>query len=256
MSQASPVQAGSRGRSVRSERRPGAVRLTLLNGFELTRGGIPVPLPLAVQRLLAFLALHPQPLLRTYVACNLWPDTTEERAHASLRSALWRLNRCGRLVVGADGPRLRLEPAVAVDLHAARELARQVLAGGCDGGPGVAEASRLYDDLLPDWYEDWVLLEREEFRQLRLRALEALCDRLARDGQVDEALEVGYATLSAEPLRESAHRMLIRIHLAEGNAGEALRQYRLCRRLLGELGLEPSAQMQELLAGMAAAVGA
>ena len=38
-------------------------------------------------------------------------------------------------------------------------------------------------ELLPDWYDDWVLLERERFRQLRLHALDALCDDLTRAGR-------------------------------------------------------------------------
>jgi DNA-binding SARP family transcriptional activator len=54
--------------------------------------------------------------------------------------------------------------------------------------------------------------------------------------------------MAAEPLRESAHRALIRVHLADGNAGEAIRQYRLCRRLLHErLGIEPTDRTKELI---------
>jgi len=250
VSQVSPARAGGRARGAQEEPGLAAVRLTLLDGFELTRDRVAIPLPFALERLLAFLALHGQPLLRTYVACNLWPDTTEDRAHASLRSALWRLNRRGPLVVDADGSRLRLGPAVAVDFHAARDLARRLVAGEGDGA-SVDDAMQLIADLLPDWYDDWVLLEREGFRQLRLRALDALCGNLMRRGRLDDALAVGHAALAAEPLRESAHRTLIRIHLSEGNACEALRQYRLCRRLLGSLGIEPSEQMAELLGGLA-----
>ncbi|HZT16944.1 MAG TPA: BTAD domain-containing putative transcriptional regulator [Gaiellaceae bacterium] len=255
MSQVSPARAGGRGRSARKAPPSHAVRLALLNGFELSRDGVSIPLPFALQRLLAFLALHGQPLLRTYVACNLWPDTTEERAHASLRSALWRLNRRGPLVVDADGARLQLGTAVDVDFRAARDLARRLVAETVDDAT-VENAEQLFDDLLPDWYDDWVLLEREGFRQLRLRALDALCGQLMRRGRLDDALAVGYAALAAEPLRESAHRTLMRIHLNEGNACEALRQYRLCRRLLGELGIEPSRQMGELVDGLVTEAGA
>jgi DNA-binding SARP family transcriptional activator len=51
-----------------------------------------------------------------------------------------------------------------------------------------------------------------------------------------------------EPLRESSHRLLIRIHLTEGNAAEAIRQFELCRRLFREqLGLEPSGRLAQLV---------
>ena len=103
-------------------------------------------------------------------------------------------------------------------------------------------------ELLPDWYDDWVLIERERFRQLRLYALEALCTDLAAVGSYASAVEVGLACVAAEPLRESAHRALIAIHLAEGNRGEAIRQYRLYRTLvLRELGLTPSAELQSMV---------
>jgi DNA-binding SARP family transcriptional activator len=62
-------------------------------------------------------------------------------------------------------------------------------------------------------------------------------------------VEAGLAAVRAEPLRESAHRTLVRAHLAEGNRFEANRQYHNCRRLLqAELGLEPSRGLRELIA--------
>jgi DNA-binding SARP family transcriptional activator len=71
---------------------------------------------------------------------------------------------------------------------------------------------------------------------------------LIQAGRGGEALEAGLISVEGEPLRESAHRALIRVHLAEGNAGEAVRQYRLCERLLREhLGVEPSHLTRELL---------
>ena len=103
-------------------------------------------------------------------------------------------------------------------------------------------------ELLPDWYDDWVVIERERFRQLRVHALERLCERLTSERRFTEAVETGLAAVEGEPLRESAHRVLIHAHLAEGNAAEALRQYGVFRGLLRDrLGLEPSGQMDALV---------
>lgn len=56
------------------------------------------------------------------------------------------------------------------------------------------------------------------------------------------------AAIKGDPLRESSHRALIRIYLAEGNQAEAIHQYRLYRdRLNGQLGLDPSSEMAELV---------
>jgi DNA-binding SARP family transcriptional activator len=94
-----------------------------------------------------------------------------------------------------------------------------------------------------------VLFERERFRQLALHALEARAERLLDVGRPADALEGALEAVRSEPLRESAHRLVIRVHLAEGNGGEALRQFELCRRLLFDrLGLSPSDQLVELVA--------
>jgi DNA-binding SARP family transcriptional activator len=222
-------------------------RLTLLGGFELHCDGEHVALSTSAQRLLAFVALRERPLQRSYVAGSLWLDSPEERAAANLRSALWRLHGCGIELVHSEGTQLSLDPGVVVDLREAEALAHRAL-DRTNGSDLDVEASMLSGDLLPDWYDEWVVFERERFHQLRLRALDALCGRLADAGRLDGALEIGLAAVADDPLRESSHRAVVRVHLADGNIAEALRQYRLCRRLLNEqLGVEPSERMKELM---------
>jgi DNA-binding SARP family transcriptional activator len=223
------------------------VRLTLLNAFALECDGVAVQLPASAQRVLAFVALHEHPVRRPYVAGSLWLDSPEERAYANLRSALWRLRRFGSRLVDAEGSELALGRDVEVDLRECEQLARRAVARE-QRGPEALDVRLFGSDLLPDWYEDWVVIEREHYRQLRLHALDALCEQLTASGRLDEALEAGLAAVAGEPLRESAQRALIRVHLAEGNGGEAVRQYRLYRHLLDEqLGIEPSPLMAELV---------
>jgi DNA-binding SARP family transcriptional activator len=103
-------------------------------------------------------------------------------------------------------------------------------------------------DLLPGWYDDWVLLERERIRQLQLHVLELATHELLRSGRYAAALDLALTALQMEQTRESAHRLVIRVHLAEGNAGEAWRQYERCRDVLArELGVAPSEQLRAML---------
>ncbi|MFC9681484.1 BTAD domain-containing putative transcriptional regulator [Streptomyces sp. NPDC056948] len=103
-------------------------------------------------------------------------------------------------------------------------------------------------DLLPDWDEDWVVLEREWLRRLRLQALDTLAERLTRQGRPALALEAALASIRVEPLREDPHRAVISAHLAEGNVIEALRHYEAFRHLLRtELGTEPSRQFTRMI---------
>jgi DNA-binding SARP family transcriptional activator len=219
--------------------------LRVLNGFELCYRGETVDLPMSSKRVFAFIAMHGRPTLRSYVAGSLWPDASEACAGANLRSSLWRLRQAGPTLIISLGPELRLNSTVSTDLQQGVDIAHRVL----EGSPIAAgdAASLLSEDVLPDWYDEWVIVARERYRQLRLHALEALCDILLDQRRMGEAVEAALCAIAGEPLRESAHRCLIRIHLAEGNRGEALRQYQLyCRLLREELDVDPSPLMEEL----------
>ena len=228
------------------------VRLGLLGGFRLTVDAEDVPLPMNAQRLVCFLALHDQPLLRSFVGGSLWGDSTDLLAGGSLRSALWRLRHATYPVVALTSDHIGLSPSVVIDLREGKALAHRVLDPSQDLD-AVAEVNEefLSVDLLPDWTEDWVLMERESYHQLRLRALEALCRRLTAKGRFGQAVQAGLAAVSGEPLRESARRALIEAHLAERNVAAALREYEAFRQLLhDELGLDPSEDMRALLEGL------
>jgi DNA-binding SARP family transcriptional activator len=229
--------------------RAAARRIGLLRGFELVEDGEPVQLPVSAQRVLAFLALQSRPVQRLYVAGALWLDSSESKANASLRTALWRLGRSAHKLVEATPTHLSLASNVEIDVREAKAVAESVIAGAASAVFHRTSSLTHAGEILPDWYEDWVLIEREHFRQLRLHALEALCEQLTAAGRFAEAAEAGAAAVKAEPLRESAHRALIKAFIAEGNCGEALRQYDQYQGLLGQqLGLEPSHLMEDLVA--------
>lgn len=224
------------------------LRLSLFGGFELRNRGRMVRLPLSAERLVAFLAIQNRPLQRAYVAGSLWPETTDDRAGASLRSSLWRLRRRKLPLVEASATHLRLGEGVWVDVHEVMALIWRVIDSAAHISEVTLATLSAPAELLPGWYEDWVIVERERLRQLRLHALEMLCERLTSRRLFGQAVEAGLAAVRDEPLRESAHRALMKAYLAEGNAGEALRQFQKYRQLLHEeLGLAPSSEMDELV---------
>lgn len=229
------------------------IRLRLLGGFALTVGGQDVPLPPNAQRLLAYLALRRRWTARSEAAAALWPATEPRRAAASLRSVLWRITRTvGRVIVTADTYGLCLNDDVHVDLVEGEHSARRC-AGPPESEPEQVDVDGLSADLLPGWTEEWTVVHRECFRQLRLRALEWLCAHHRHRGRLPQAMDLALTAVSAEPLRESAHRQLVAVHLADGNAAEAVRHYDIYRRMLRrELGLVPSPVMRRLVAPLLA----
>jgi DNA-binding SARP family transcriptional activator len=224
------------------------LRLGLLKGFELSCDDEVVGLPLSTQRLIAFLALRDRSLLRFHVATMLWPDSTEERSVSNLRTALWRIRYEGCPVVQATASHLRLAPSVSVDYHVITARARHLLDPSAECDVDDLDESCFVEDLLSDWYDDWVVIERERFRQLRLYALESAAERLVAAGRHGQAIQAALMAVCDEPLRESAQRALVRAHLACGNQGEAILQYRRYREaLFEELKVAPSPLFERLM---------
>ncbi len=200
---------------------------------------------------MAFLALRKQPVKRRLAAGVLWPDASAEHAHSSLRSTLARLDQAARSALAVTTAQVGISQRIMVDLWESEAIARRLV------GPhesltvhrsAATEVDALSADILPDWYEDWVIVEAEAWHQRRLHALEVLADDLRAEGAFGDAASAAQAAIKADPLRESPRAALIRVHLAEGNVSEALREFAQYRLLLQrELQLEPTPRLQRLL---------
>nr|WP_253945332.1 bacterial transcriptional activator domain-containing protein [Nocardioides sp. zg-DK7169] len=153
-----------------------------------------------------------------------------------------------RSLVLATATQVRLSDDLAVDLWEAEDLARALCADAGADPDALASLHLLEADLLPHWQEDWLLVDQEAHRQRRLHALEHSSRALRETGRFDEALRAALGAVRSEPLRESAHRRVIEVHLAEANHAAALRQYDTYRRQLAdELGLPPSSEIRRLV---------
>lgn len=189
-------------------------------------------LSLPGRRLLAYLALRKLPTVRGSAAAQLWPDVSDDVGRANLRRALWHVPR-GWVVTMGDELVLDAE----CDLEEAHRSAARALAGE---PLSLDEIALLSNDILPGWYEEWVLPEQDAFHMLRVHALEAACRTMVSSGQYGLAVQAGTAAVAAEPLCESAAEALIDAHLAQHNRYQAVQCYRmLAQRLAHELGVEP-----------------
>jgi DNA-binding SARP family transcriptional activator len=221
------------------------VELSLLDTFALRRLGRPLQIAASGERLLALLALHGRPASRRTVAGKLWPDKHDHRAAGNLRSVIWRLPPG---LVEVTSTQVALAASVRCDVVELVSHAQRLIDGTAGSDPVDLGLERYRADLLPTWSQDWIGIERERLRQLRFHALDALAARLIETGRYHDAIAAGLSSVAAEPLRESAHRMVIDAHLAEGNRSEALRHYDRFRELLAdELGVEPSPQLSGLI---------
>jgi DNA-binding SARP family transcriptional activator len=230
----------------------GRPQVTVQGGFGVQTGeGAPVIVVGEGRRLLALLALAGGSLPRALVAGTLWPDVNEQRSHSSLRSALARMPTAARGLLDVTPLEVGLGSEVVVDIRLSRALAHRLLDGRPSRGDLTSAAVRmLSSDLLPGLYHSWLLFQAEDWRQLRMHALESLADYLVTAGRFGIAAAAALAAVQADPLRESGHAALIRVYLAEGNQSDALRQFERYRTLLRtELGLEPTERLTGLMTG-------
>src|SRR5215213_5173864 len=133
--------------------------------------------------LLAYLAFHsPSPRSRDTLAELLWPEADPETGRHNLRSVLHALRRLlepggappGAVLV-ADNTTVRLNPAaITTDVAEFRAaLADAARAESPEArGASLAAAVALYrGELLPEFYDPWVLMERRPLAEAYLAAL-------------------------------------------------------------------------------------
>ena len=224
---------------------PAIPLVRVVGGLSLHYGGRRMALPPGSHRLLAYLALHPAGVDRRSAAGVLWPTVDDGRAAGNLRSALWRLQQVGCPLVHAEQSTIVLRDEVQVDVARLEGWATRIVSGtatpedlAVDPGP-IAEL-----ELLPGWYEDWVLAVRERLHLRRVHALEELSLLLRRSGRPSAAVEAVHLAVQAEPLRESGQLALIEAHQAAGNWAVARQQFDAFRRILRrEIGIEPSPEL-------------
>lgn len=204
------------------------------------------------KRLLAFVALQRRRVDRRHAAGSLWPEGSDDRAFGNLRSTLYRLRGAGILVLESDKNSIFLRDRTTTDLDALCQWGDRLIDGTATAlDLHVPEWTNIVAELLPGWYDEWVIFERERIRQRMLHALELLSRLLSGVGRHAEAIDAAMDAVSIEPLRESAHRILAEAHAAEGNFIEAHRAFLRYRDLARrELHVEPSAAFQAMAAGV------
>lgn len=224
----------------------GQFRLNLFQCFQLWQGRTEIRVASRQQRLIAAVAINgSRP--RRYFSGLLWPDSPEPRAMESLRTSIYLTTSQVPGLLVNDGQILSLSDRVAVDLHDVVSRVKQLGQTGRELSDDACLACLNCGDLLPGWYDDWVFLEQQRLRNIRLRALLVLARGWLDAGEVQKAAEAAESALELEPLHESAVSLLISAELKAGNRARALRRFEAFKFNLGiELGIEPSVQLMRL----------
>lgn len=203
------------------------------------------------EALVYYLAAAGREERRDRLAGLLWSDVDEARARKNLRDVLSNLRRVlgGSVEITRETVALPVQAGVDVDT---RTFVTAVQAGTT---ASLAQAVALYHgEFLEGFYvaeaplfEEWVLGEREYYRQLAQQALTSLADQFLRQGNRLRAMQAINRLLALDPWREEAHRQLMVLLAISGQPSAALAQYRKARAVLrDELGVEPAIETRML----------
>jgi DNA-binding SARP family transcriptional activator len=238
------------------------LRIDLFGALRITRGGEPITSVNTnrLQSMLAFLVLHGDtPQSREHLAFVLWPESSESQARTNLRQLLHNLRRAlsdeAACLLVADNHTVqwRRGPGCAVDVLEFTTAVQQAEEAGKRGDApaelaALEKAAHLYqEDLLRELYDEWIQPKREEYCRQAAHVLERLAEIHQSSRDYSAAIQHAERLLSFDPVRESHHQLLLRLHIANSDRASALRAYHQCMRVLRrELGVQPSVTTREL----------
>jgi DNA-binding SARP family transcriptional activator len=205
----------------------------------------------AARSLFAYLVTHrDRAHTRNLLIGVFWPDQPEASARRRLSRALWQIRRALKphpvLLTKEDTVQLNPNLPLWLDVEAFETATDQATAAGLYRG-----------DFMAGYYDDWLLLERERLREKFLGTLERLIAGLKTQADYAGALVHARRLAAEDPLREQAHREVMRLCHLLGRDNEALGQYQTCRQALAdELGAEPALATTSLAAEIATRAGA
>jgi WD40 repeat protein/class 3 adenylate cyclase len=232
------------------------LQIRLLGQFDVRLNGKRILIPSrAGQSLFAYLALTAgTPQRREVLAGILWPDFSDMNARKNLRHELWRIRKAISIQESTSTAYfLTGEFTITFNRQADYWLdATQIERAEFDLQALTSNLSHYQGELLPGFYEDWVVLERERIRSIFDSRMEQLVTQLIRrerwtavQEQAERWLSLGNTTL------EPAYRALMLSHGARGDMAKVSSIYQRCISELDEkFGLEPSAETRALYDGL------
>jgi predicted ATPase/DNA-binding SARP family transcriptional activator len=229
------------------------LKVRLLGKFNIQLSGAAVNIPSrAEQSLLAFLILNAgNAFRREYLAGLFWPESDETNAKSYLRLALWRLRKT--LAENApDAPDYFLADRITLAFDSHQDYWLDVAVLEKDQGEGsedlIASTQVYSGELLPGFYDEWVMLERERLRVVFDHKMQRLLEKIQSEQRWEELIQQAERWIALGDVPEPAYRALILGYAARGNKANALAAYnRLERAFEKDLGAPPSPETSLLV---------
>ncbi|NMH96814.1 BTAD domain-containing putative transcriptional regulator [Pseudonocardia acidicola] len=184
----------------------------------------------------------------------LFEGRSDDAAGSYLRQAMLRLRRAVPEVLHAGGVagRVGLGPGVRVTTESERlsALLRQAASmRGHDRLQMLLRALEIADrgEYLPGVQSRWAEERRRHLSSMVQEARYDAAEIAFATGHFRQAARLVRDVLRADPFREAAWRLEMRIADASGNQDRVIAAYRACERALSELGTQPAPTTVQLL---------
>ncbi|MGZ9165410.1 MAG: BTAD domain-containing putative transcriptional regulator, partial [Anaerolineales bacterium] len=185
---------------------------------------------------------------REKLAGLLWPDSLEETARDNLRHALWRVRKA--LQLGSSVSCLQANDLTIAFNDAAEywldATALEKVSENSSADELMAVLSQYQGELLPGFYDEWVVLEREHSNSVFEHKMARLMSLLQDEKRWLDILDWAERWIKLGQKPEPAYRALMSAHAAKGDMSKVAATYERCVKSLGELGIEPSEQTKAL----------
>jgi len=226
------------------------LEVRLLGKFDVRCDGIPISISArAAQSLFAYLILSAGiSHRREKLAGLLWPDSSEGTSRDNLRHALWRVRKA---LPSKPTTEYLLADDLSITFNASAEYcldaaALEHLDENAFADELIEVLSEYQGELLPGFYDEWVVLEREHLNSIFEHHMARLMSLLQDEKRWLDILDWGERWIKLGQKPEPAYRALMSAHAAKGDMSKVAATYERCVKSLSEFGIEPSEQTKEL----------
>ncbi|HKY56321.1 MAG TPA: BTAD domain-containing putative transcriptional regulator, partial [Anaerolineales bacterium] len=223
------------------------LEVRLIGTFDIKCDGKPVVISSRIaQSLFAYLILNTDTSYRREkLAGMFWPDATEAKARAYLRHELWRLRK------DISSNEFLLSDDIGIAFNSSIDYwldseALEKLKDTSSTDELMVVLSTYQGELLPGFYDEWIVLEREHLQAVYEQKMARLLESLEKEKCWNDILEWAERWISFGQRPESAYRYLMIAYDALGDRAKVTSTYQRCVQELLQLDLEPSEETRAL----------
>ncbi|HET9589008.1 MAG TPA: BTAD domain-containing putative transcriptional regulator, partial [Anaerolineales bacterium] len=226
------------------------LEIRLFGTFDIRCDGKPVIISSrAAQSLFAYLVINAGiPHRREKLAGMFWPDATEKKARAYLRHEIWRIRKALSSQSKID---YLISDDINISFHSSKEYWLDV-----DAFRNLSETTSIekltnalsayQGELLPGFYDEWVVTEREHLWAIYENKLARLLELLESEKCWNEILEWAERWILFGQRPQAAYRALMVSYSGLGDRSGVIATYQRSVQAFAELGLEPSEELRAL----------